>query len=52
MGRVVERQFEEGDRSQIMEGLVSQSGDLGPVEEFKVDEFPDLAAVWRVDWRG
>lgn len=51
-GRVVERQSEEGDRRQIMEGLVSQSGDLGPVEEFKVDEFPDLATVWRVDWRG
>lgn len=35
-----------------MEGLIRQSGDLGLVEEFKVHEFPDLATVWRVDWRG
>ena len=39
------------DRGQFIEGLVSQGGDFGPVEEFKADEFPDLAAVWRVNWR-
>lgn len=30
-----------------MEGLISQGGDLGPVEEIKADEFPDLTAVQR-----
>lgn len=35
-----------------MEGLISQDEDFGPAEEFKADELPDLAAVWRMDWRG
>lgn len=44
---VFERQSEDRDWSQIIEGLTC--GQLEPTEEFKVDEFPDLTAVWRID---
>lgn len=40
---VFERQSEDRDWSQIIEGLIC--GHLGSTEEFKADEFPDLTAV-------
>lgn len=35
-----------------MEGLINHGDDLGPIDEFKADEFPDLTVRWRIDQRG